>query len=131
MRVTNWRDNLQRVFDAAHGQPFRWGFHDCFQFTARCVAAVSGYDGRILFPRYTTKREALALLEQEGGARGILIKALGEPVHVSRAGVGDVVLIDMGRGFQPAICMGRECFAPGRRKLQPYPTLRAVAAWVL
>lgn len=132
MRVTNWRDELQKEFDAAYGRRFRWGYHDCCQFVARCAAAVSGYDGRILFPRYTTRAAASALLEAEGGMRRLLIRAFGEPVHVSRAHVGDIVLINQhGRGEQPAVCMGRECFAPGAKRLEPWPTSKASDAWLL
>lgn len=131
MRVTNWREELDAVFAAAHGRKFRWGYHDCLQHAARCVAAVTGYDARILFPRYQTKTEADAILEREGGIRALIIRALGEPVHVSRAGVGDVVLFSLPHGLQPAVCMGLESFAPGRRRLVPYKTATAIDAWVI
>lgn len=129
MKVDHWQEALRREFENAHGRKFRWGRHDCFQFTARCVIAVSGIDWRRLFPRYHTREGAEALLREHGGARGLLTKALGEPVPVPLAGVGDVVLVDMGRGDQPAVCMGLECFAPGMRNLQPRKTLTATAAW--
>lgn len=131
MRADHWQQALHSVFAAAHGHRFRWGYHDCFQFAAKCVKAVSGVEYRRLFPKYKTRAEAEALLAAHGGARGLLIAALGEPVHVSRAGAGDVVLIDMGRGEQPAVCMGVECFAPGRSRLHPYPTKNATAAWII
>lgn len=131
MRRDRWQQALQGVFDNAHGRRFRWGRHDCFQFAARCVRAVAGVDRRIPFPRYHTKAGAEAILREYGGARGLLIAALGEPVHPSRASVGDIVLIDMGLGEQPAVCMGLECFAPGMRNLQPRKTLNATAAWII
>ncbi len=131
MRVANWQDELRAVFAAAHGRRFRWGYHDCFQFTARCYRAVLGDEKRALFPKYSSKTEAEAILAEFGGARGILTHALGEPVHPARAGMGDIVLIDMGLGLQPAVCMGLESFAPGRTLLHPRKTLTAVAAWVL
>jgi hypothetical protein len=131
MRVANWRDELLAVLDAAHGRKFRWGYHDCFQFIARCYAAQTGDEKRLLFPRYRTRSEAEGILEQFGGARGILTHALGEPVHCSRAGEGDIVLIDMGQGEQPALCRGLNSYAPGMRNLVLRPTLTASAAWIL
>jgi hypothetical protein len=131
MRLSNWEAELQRELDAAAGRRFRWGHHDCCQFAALCVRAVCGYEGRLLFPRYRTRREAEQLLEAEGGMRSLLIKALGQPVEVWRARKGDIVLIDMGRGEQPAVCNGVKSYAPGRKGLEPWPTARASAAWVL
>ncbi len=131
MKIDYWQETLRSEFEAAHGRKFRWGRHDCFQFAARCVRAVSGVDRRIQFGRYHTRQGAEALLAAHGGARGLLVRALGEPVHPSRAGMGDIVLVDMGRGDQPAVCMGLECFAPGMRNLQPRMTATATAAWII
>ncbi len=132
MRVSNWRERLQVVLDTAHGKRFRWGRHDCFQFISRCCEAVTGVDHREFFGMYTTREGAELLLLKYGGARGILAKALGEPApNKSLAGEGDIVLIDMGRGEQPAICMGLNSYAPGLRTLVPRPTLTAITAWIL
>lgn len=109
---------------------FRWGRHDCCQFVARASAAVTGVDRRDLFAVYRNRREAAAILADCGGMAGLLTKAFGEPVHVSKASAGDVVLIDMGRGEQPAVCMGVNSFAPGRRNLEPWPTRLARLAWL-
>jgi hypothetical protein len=131
MRVTNWRDELQKVIDAAHGRRFRWGSHDCCQFAAKCVAAVSGYDARLVLPRYRNREEAEQVLAKVGGMRELVTIALGAPVHPSRAGAGDIVLVQFVNGVQPALCMGRESYAPGRRNLVPIQTLSALEAWVI
>lgn len=133
MRAPNWHQRLIRVFESAHGKRFRWGRHDCCQFAARVFRAVRGEDPRKLFPRYHTKEGALALIEQHGGMRGLIEHALGAPVHPSRAGDGDIVLVDFGRGQgeQPAVCRGVYSYAPGMRNLQKVETLKASAAWVL
>jgi hypothetical protein len=63
--------------------------------------------------------------------RELVTIALGAPVHPSRAGAGDIVLVQFVNGVQPALCMGRESYAPGRRNLVPIPTLSALEAWVI
>lgn len=131
MRVVGWQESLAQVFSDAHGKPFRWGTHDCCLFVARCSRALTGVDRRAIFAAYRTRLEAQEILATCGGMRGLLTRAFGEPVHCSRATHGDIVLIDMGRGEQPAVCMGVKSWAPGRRALEWRDTLTASAAWVL
>lgn len=130
MRVIGWNESLADVFEGAAGVRFRWGRHDCCQFVARAAAAITGIDGRTLFPRYTTKAGAEAILETTCGFAGLLTRAFGDPVHPSRASIGDIVLVDMGKGQQPALCMGLNCYAPGRAGLEHRPTASATAAWL-
>ena len=131
MRVTNWRDELHAVFAAAQGRRFRWGRHDCCQFAAKCVRAVSGYESRLQFPKYRTRAEAEQILAKVGGIRELITIALGSPVPVARAGVGDIVLMHGHLGLQPMVCMGLESFGPGMRNLQPWPTAMALAARII
>ncbi len=71
----------------------------------------------------------MAILKTHGGMQAFVEKSLGPSVHPSRATAGDIVLVDMGRGPQPAGCMGLECCAPGLNRLEFRPTLSAIAAW--
>jgi hypothetical protein len=129
MRIHGWQVALDDVFRDARDRAFRWGRHDCCQFAARCVLAITGVDKRELFVPYANKKEALELLRTVGGMHGLLVRALGAPVPPAFAGEGDIVLIDMGRGLQPAVCTGLQSHAPGRSTLASHPTLSAVAAW--
>jgi hypothetical protein len=131
MRVLGWNEALEQLLVAAGTKRFRWGRHDCCQFVAAAAAAVSGIDRRDRFPRYLSKASAEAILAECGGYAGLLTRAFGESVHQSRAAAGDVVLVDMGKnGLQPAVCMGLNCYAPGRVGLEHRPTASAVAAWL-
>lgn len=131
MRVPGWQEALAKIFEGAHGKTFRWGRHDCCQFVARAAAAVTGDDRRALFPRYRSKTGAESILAECGGFEGLLTRAFGESVPVARAGMGDVVLVDMGKnGLQPAVCMGLNSYAPGRYGLEHRATSSAVAAWL-
>lgn len=131
MRVPGWQEALQQLMQSAHGRRFRWGYHDCCQFIARASYAITGVDRREIFARYTTRAGAEAILATTGGMEGLLTLAFGEPVHPSRAGQGDCVLAEIGNGLQPALCMGLNSYAPGRRHLVQVPTLAAVKAWIL
>jgi hypothetical protein len=131
MKVAGWRSALDRVVKAAAGKPFTWGVHDCCQFAADCIQAVTGRDRRTLFPNYTDEAGAAAIREQFGGMRGLLSHALGEPVSWELAMTGDIVLIDMGQGPQPAVCVDFTAYAPGARALERRPSWMAAAAWVL
>lgn len=131
MRLPGWQAALQAVMQSAHGKRFRWGRHDCCQFIARASLAVTGVDRRAIFERYTTRAGAEEILELTGGMEGLLTLAFGEPVHPSRAMQGDCVLAEIGNGLQPALCMGLNAYAPGRRNLVYVPTLSAIKAWNL
>jgi hypothetical protein len=131
MRIVGWLEELDRTFSYARGRRFEWGRHDCCLFAARCVRAISGENKRILFPPYRKRAEAQLILEQLGGMRALITRALGEPKPTSFATIGDVVLIEMGNGEQPAVCMGLYSFAPGRRNLVHRATRDALAAWTV
>lgn len=130
-RIAGWQAALADVMQDAFGRSFRWGRNDCCQFVARAAAAITGVDGRHFFPQYHTRAGAEEILTACEGMRGLLTKAFGEPVHWSRAGHGDIVLVDMGKGEQPAVCMGVNSYAPGRRGLEFRPTRTASAAWTI
>jgi hypothetical protein len=131
MKVIGWRSALDQVFQAADGKPFAWGKHDCCQFAADCIHAVTGRERRTLFPNYTDEAGATEILERYDGMRGLLSHALGEPVSWELAMTGDIALIDMGQGMQPAVCVDFTAYAPGARALERRPSWMAAAAWVL
>lgn len=129
MRIVGWLEALEEVFRQAQGRQFRWGRHDCCQFAARCVRAMTGDEKRDLFDGYRSRPAAEQILNQLGGMRALITQALGEPIPVAFATIGDIVLIEMGNGEQPAVCMGVNSFAPGRRNLVHRATHCAIAAW--
>lgn len=131
MRVAHWQSRLIETFESAHGRSFRWGKHDCCQFVARCVEAVTGRDYTEIFPDYRNRSEAGLIISKYQDLKGLLTAAFGESAHPSKAQMGDPVLIDFGRGPQPAVCMGHLAYAPGRHKLEFRETLTASDAWLL
>jgi hypothetical protein len=130
-RLPVWQENLAAAFQYAQRTEFKWGTHDCCQFALRCIREVSGVDHAEKFSTYGCEAEALGIIWARGGVRNLLREALGEPKPAAFATQGDIVLIDMGMGEQPAVCMGVSSFAPGPRGLVWRRTSRAVAAWTV
>ncbi len=96
--MATWDVAAARAWDEFAGQPFCWGVVDCCQFTARYIYHHTGLN---LAERwaYTTEREALRLLAEHGGMRGLVSEALGyQPHDVGLIASGDVVLFDDGEG---------------------------------
>jgi hypothetical protein len=129
MRRADAMSRLAELIRTGQQKRFRWGFHDCCQFAAKAVHALTGRDPREIFPAYRTRGEAESIITECGGLEALATKALGAPIHPSRATTGDIVLCDFGRGPQPAVCVGAYCIAPGRRGFERRLTLNAVAAW--
>lgn len=79
-RLREWHSRLCCAFDVAGARRFEYGRHDCLQFTAQCVEAVTGTNFASRFPAYRDEAGASALLKSHGGVEGILTACLGEPV---------------------------------------------------
>lgn len=113
MRRENWPKLLQDEVAAASSRPFEWGRHDCLQFAARCVAAITGEDHAARFGEYADERGAVRLLAQHGGVAGILAAELGDSVPPLLARRGDVVLAQIDGRATAGICLGAVCAFAG------------------
>lgn len=99
MRVQDWRERLHAQIDAARTRAAEWGVHDCLQFPALCIEAVTGINPASQFGEYSTELGAAKLMVEFGGVSGILTKAFGDPVAPNWARSGDVVVIDAPQSF--------------------------------
>lgn len=129
MRVDNWPIAMNENVERWRARPQSFGDADCFQFLAEHVIAIIGIEYRDRFPVYSSREEATAILEQFGGAIGLLTSVFGEPKPVSFAQRGDALVCDFGDGPAAAVCLGVYCCAPGPKGLRFEPTLGAIAAW--
>jgi hypothetical protein len=103
MRAAKWRNALIEEIERSQRLPFEYGKHDCLQFVARCVLAITGTDHAVQFGSYTDPAE---ILKEHGGVDGILTEIFGEPKHPSEASDGDVVLAEIGGRESAGVCMG-------------------------
>jgi hypothetical protein len=129
MRFADWRLRLREEVAAARLRPTAFGEHDCLQFAARCVLAMTGEDHRERFPPYGSPMAARSILDANGGVAGILTACLGEAVPPNHAHIGDVVVArfrsEDGRHVRPTddrpgtedgagICLGAHAAFCGR-----------------
>jgi len=93
--------------------PFAWGTNDCAIFASDFVMAITGTDPAPADLRlHRTAKEAHRAIQSHGGLASIATNAVGEPVSVSFAGVGDVVLLKAGKRDALAICNGSTALMP-------------------
>lgn len=109
--------------------PFAWGCNDCTTFAADAVEAITGVRHLPEMRTYSTDREATRLLAGHGGVTGIATQALGAPVPVASAQIGDVVVTKAGARDMLAICNGATCIAPGPVGLVHLCMSTATACW--
>lgn len=128
MRRHDWPEKLADYLDDCAERPFTWGSHDCCQFAAGAVAAMTGVNPAAQFS-YGTEAEAAALLEQHGGVAGLATLTLGESVHPAKAGRGDVVLANLSGGPSLGVLVGNECAFAAARGLVFWPRAVATQAW--
>lgn len=109
MRLHNWATILAEEVEAARKRPFEYGVHDCIQFPARIVAAITGIDHRVGFPSYATKEEAQAIITEHGSLVSLIGSVLPQHPAIACAGRGDVVVMDTPEGEAGGICLGNFC----------------------
>lgn len=124
--------DLNAVIDAWRTREFVYGSADCCQFVGECVLALTGVDHREAFPAYSSESEAAALIAAYGGMTQLVASAFGDPVHPSRAHIGDPVVFEYGGREVSGICIGVNVVAPSEAGgLIFAPMAQAVAAWRL
>ena len=115
-RNQNWPIALNEVIRNRAATPFQYGSHDCAQFTADCINAMTGTDLMADFRgRYATQEGALKVLDECFG--GDLEEAMEriadqyelEEIVTLRAKGGDIVLRDSDQGPALGIISGRFC----------------------
>lgn len=99
MRVQGWQrllaDYILECEERYKAEGFAWGRFDCVHFVGDWVQRCTGEDPISEYrDGYSTKEEADALLETEGGLYQALVKRFGEPVHPAKAHRGDIAYVE-------------------------------------
>ena len=126
-RLPDWPQRLDSYVEGLRSVPFAWGTADCCQFIAGAIHAVTGEDLRELFDPYDSEEGAQIILGQFGGLAGLMTRALGEPIHVSRMGRGDVCITDHDGAAR--VCLGSHLVSFGSDGLNFVKRNRAGIAW--
>jgi len=129
-RLPNWQTRLAALCAERQAAPFVWGTHDCCLWAADAVQALAGVDFASAWRgTYTSAAGAARLLAELGGVRAIASAALGDPVPVAFAAVGDVVLIEQDGRELLAVCNGGTALCVGPDGLAPVGMEAALAVW--
>jgi hypothetical protein len=135
-RLPDWPERLCAYLEIRSAMPWAWGGHDCCQFSAGAIEALTGADvlGSILQGHaYTTARAAARTLRNLGGLETLPARVgLELWTTVAQANRGDIVVAPIGKG--DALTLGvvadhRAAFAHYPAGLLFFPLSRAVSAW--
>lgn len=131
MRLHDWQLRYAKECNKWRDAPFKWGEHDCCLWAANIVLALTGQDfANDLRFSYDSALGAAKVLERLGGVEAIATAALGEPVPVLMAGVGDIVCIDQEGRRSLAVCNGTNVLAVAAAGgLAVLPLTDAVLLW--
>jgi hypothetical protein len=129
MRRSDWQQRFADFFAERRSMPFAWGSNDCCLFAADAVLAMTDVDHAQDLRGYTSALQARRLIEDRGGLAQIATEALGPPVAVVFAAVGDVVLMQNEGRDLLAICNGGVALAPGQNGIAVLGMDAALAAW--
>ena len=130
IRLRQWQSRLAELLSERLHTAFAWGTHDCCLFGADVVQAVTGHDpASALRGTYTDEASGRELLESLGGVAAIATEALGEPVPVAQARVGDLGLVLADGAQTLAVCIGQQWRAPGLTGLVLLRAAHVQQAW--
>ena len=137
-RVPNWPLRLDEVVMAARDKSFAYGAFDCALFAADCVHAIVAIDYAAELRGYDSPRAAFQIVKRYGSIEAMVTALLDqEPVHISQARRGDVVLANFPRAPVEdeesvdtiGMCLGFNCVFPGANGIVVTPRSLALKAW--
>jgi hypothetical protein len=129
MRNNDWQVLFSEYIKSRRHTPFEWGQNDCCFFAADWVSKLYGVSVAAEHRgTYTTALGAARLIEQLGGLDAIAGQYL-DPIEVSFASVGDIVMIENAGRDLLAICNGATSFGPGADGVAVLATSLAKKAW--
>lgn len=133
VRLPDWLARLNVWVLANRSRPFAWGEWDCVTAAADEVREITGRDvlGGLA---WGSARDAMRVLEAEGGMVAAVMRRLGDPIPVPFTQRGDLVLIDdesIARTPEGAVavCVGEHVVAPSAAGFAFFPLERASLAW--
>ena len=118
--------SLSEVIREWSDKPFEYGTADCCQFVGAVVEEVTGNNPMDGFS-YTDQRGAESAIDGDLQAR--ITEVLGDPIPVSQAKNGDVLMIDMDGKPLVAIMLGGQAVYKTSHGITDWPASVAVCAW--
>ena len=130
MKLQDWQTRLETFMRERQKVPFAWGHNDCCTFASDAVMSITGQDPAPPGLRsHRTAKQAYRAIKRHGGIAAIATIAMGAPVPVLSAQVGDVVLVTVGKRDALAICNGGTALAPSAAGLVAVGMAQGRMAW--
>lgn len=133
MRLDGWEKRLADIVEAARAHPYQLGQHDCFRLACAVVEALTGVDHWPAWEgKYTTKREALALIAQYGSTFTDAATKLFdvEPIAMNFAHRGDIAeIVDPSGEKHLGVVIGAHVVALGEKGVAFLPRSACRHAW--
>lgn len=131
VRLPDWQLRLAELVTARLAAPFAYGSNDCGLWVADAVQAMTGIDPAPHLRAHANARGALLAVQGYGGIAQLATACLGPAMPASRAAVGDVVAVAVGKRLALGICNGSTALGPGPRGLVHVAMADAMLAWRL
>lgn len=128
-RLPDWQLRFAAFAQQRRDLPFKWGENDCALFAADAVLALTGKDPAAEMRGYASALQAARAARKYGGLAAAADAMLGLRVSPLMAGVGDIVLLDMGNHEALGVCNGSSLIGPGPNGIVAYGMGCAKAAW--
>lgn len=132
VRLEGWELRLDGVIENARRHPYELGMHDCFRVACAAVEALTGVDRWPEWSgKYSTKREALALIAKHGSNFEEAFDWFFDTKHVSvnLARRGDVVAFEFVGEKHLGVCTGMNCALTAESGVTFIPARRGLCAW--
>jgi hypothetical protein len=130
-RYPDWHARLERFLSAQKGRKFQYGAFDCCLFVCGALEAMTGVNPAEGFiGRYSTRRQARALLRLTGGIPAIAEEYGLVEIPVRKAKRGDVLQMG-GQTLGLMSLNGRDALVLATRGLMGVPGKWAARAWTL
>lgn len=108
---------LMAYIEAVRSHPFEWGEHDCCQFAAGAVEAMTGQNPMKEFiGRYSDVETARAALREIGAGTlyHTMLTKFGAPLHPAMGRRGDIAYA-IHDGPTLGVCLGADCAFVGEQ----------------
>ena len=132
-RLPEWPKRMSEALAAASNVPFAWGTHDCGIFACDVVKAITGVDlvsgVRGLYSDAAGSVRVLRAVYGTNDLTTIATNLLGDPIPITLAKRGDMVLLDIPGGPALGICCGAEAAGAGPEGLTMIPMDHWLQAW--
>jgi hypothetical protein len=128
IRLPDWPERLAACIAERRHRPFAWGEHDCCQFVAAAIQAMTDHNP-LESLGYHDARSAMRILHKEGGLERAVEARLGASKPVTLAMRGDIALLPRGKRQALGVVMGQSAFFAAPMGLSEWPITRCTVAW--